>query len=48
VDEIKSQGNEAYHKGDFYQALDFYEQVHLYLITTSIVYESLQLARVER
>lgn len=26
-DEIKSLGNEAYHKGDYYNALDFYEQV---------------------
>jgi hypothetical protein len=25
-DEVKSMGNEAYHKGDYYTALDYYEQ----------------------
>jgi hypothetical protein len=26
VDDIKSKGNEVYHKGDYYLALDYYEQ----------------------
>ena len=26
VDDIKSKGNEAYHKGDYYLAIDYYEQ----------------------
>lgn len=30
ADEIKSLGNKAYQKGEFYLALDYYEQVSLY------------------
>lgn len=31
-DEIKSMGNEAYHKGDYYTALEYYEQVNFIII----------------
>ena len=36
VDDIKSNGNDAYHKGDFYQALDYYEQVIYYIIWNNL------------
>jgi hypothetical protein len=34
-DEIKSLGNEAYRKGDYYLALDYYEQVLPYEVISS-------------